>query len=595
MMRAKHIFHRQSHTVVLPHSHKFLILLLFLLLVTFSVLLVNTEQAKPGGTTLTTQSPDSDSNSNDDSRNSAIQNTDIPLHRLCDSHIIRSRRVYLNSEQDAPRSLDIHVSNGVIRHISDWNDDSETDGSDSSSHPIDHEAGCRRLLDVGNHIVMPGMIDTHVHLNEPGRTEWEGFETGTKAAAAGGHTTIIDMPLNSHPPTTNMTLLREKVHSSHQKRFVDLGFLAGIVPENADELLQLVDEGGVLGFKSFMINSTIERVDAIHIRRALSILEKRDRVVYMIHAELETDIDNGGGDPHKYSTYLATRPESFEVSAIRSVIDLCYESSNVQCHIVHVASPLAVPLIREAQQRRKNMGLRAPLTAETCTHYLTFSAEEIPDRATEFKCMPPIREAHKSCDLLKALEDDVLSLITSDHSPSPQSMKSDNFLTSWGGISGIQFSLPALWTFMHRRRVPLQRIIKWKCEEPAKLVGIEGRKGQLAVGYDADIVVWDPDSSFVVTRDTTLHRHTLSPFLGMPLRGVVKYTILRGNVQFYHEHGTISRDNFSFPSDVAATGKVLLRYQFHDVSAEHRRKQQELELLAENKVFIEPEQSLNIL
>lgn len=444
---------------------------------------------------------------------------------LCPTYTLRSKRVILNS-QTPPSPKSIHISNGKIVKISNWDD-----------VPTETSTPCKTLLDVGDHVIMPGMVDTHVHINEPGRTHWEGMKTATKAAAAGGITTVVDMPLNSIPPTTTVENLKTKINAVHGKMYVDVGFLGGIVPGNEKQIKQLLKEG-VLGFKSFMINSGVDEFEYTpesSIKKGLEEL-KGTNVVYMFHAELPVNVSTQeSNDPNKFITYLQTRPEEMELEAIQLLIKLC-KDSHVRCHIVHVAAPKALPMLKNVQG----------MTAETCTHYLYFAAEDVPDGQTLFKCAPPIREAEKREMLWEGLRQGVLSMVTSDHSPSPMDLKSSNFLKSWGGISSLQYSLPALWTAAMKRGFKLQDLVSWKCEKPAELVGLQQLKGKIEVGFDADFVVWSPEESFIVNENECYHKHKKSPYDGHQLNGVVKTTILRGNVVF---------NDRKFPS--GAAGKIL--------------------------------------
>jgi len=388
-----------------------------------------------------------------------------------------------------------------------------------------------------------GLVYTLVPVNDPGRTHWEGFEYVTKGAAAGGITTILDMPLNSLPPTTTVENLKQKMDRAKDRIYVDVGFLGGVMPTNIDTDLIPLLNAGVLGFKSFMINSGVEEfvwVTAQDIERAINTLKDHD-VVYMLHAEVEIPeveaanreiIKNGDGT--KYATFLATRPPVMEVEAIKQLTKLCDRNDiKTRCHVVHVATEEAFSILKQHPR----------ISAETCTHYLFFFAEAIPDGATRFKCCPPIRNAANREAMWRGMRDGIISMVTSDHSPSPTDMKNDNFLKSWGGISSLQISLPALWTEAVLHGFTLNDIVKWKCEEPAKLVQIDHKKGRIGVGMDADLIVWNPEESFVMdSKNDKLfyHRHQSTPYDGYALRGVVKMTILRGNV-IYTENTSIQQ------------------------------------------------------
>ncbi|KAL0482528.1 allantoinase [Acrasis kona] len=443
--------------------------------------------------------------------------------------IIQAKRMIRDSKDLIPISGTIHVgADGKIEKIADYYD----------LH------GCQRIINTGDDIVMPGMVDTHVHVNDPGRTHWEGFLTVTKGAAAGGVTTVIDMPLNSLPPTTTVENLDIKMKTSVNQTFVDVGFLGGVVPENKNDLLPLLN-AGVLGFKSFMINSGVQEfgaVDESHIETALNILKDHD-IVYMFHAEVEVleleqeiqDLIKNGNGSH-YATFMKSRPPRMEVEAIRKVVELCKDKLT-RCHIVHVATDEALSEMDG-------------VSSETCTHYLFFTSESIPDGATQYKCCPPIRTAANREGLWNGLRSGVLSMVTSDHSPSPPDLKNNDFFKSWGGISSLELSLSALWTQASIRGFTFSDLVKWKCEEPAKLVQIHDRKGTIRKGLDADFVIWSPDESYVLdARKKRMfhHKHPLTPYDGRALKGVVNMTILRGVVVFTREGDVIENP----------TGKVL--------------------------------------
>ena len=384
--------------------------------------------------------------------------------------------------------------------------------------------------DIGNAILMPGVIDAHVHVNEPGRTEWEGFDTATQAAAAGGTTTIIDMPLNASPVTTTLKNFHLKLESTKDKLNINVGFYGGLVPDNINDLEDLV-QAGVLGIKCFLVHSGIDEfpnVGKIEMEQALPILAKYN-IPLLAHCEIdETKADSDlAANPTSYQSYLASRPKAWENEAVNLMIDLC-KKHNTKVHIVHVSSAEALSAIAKA----KATGL--PLTAETCPHYLLFKAETIPDGNTLYKCAPPIRE-HANNELLKdALTNGTLDFIATDHSPAPPDIKeieSGNFLKAWGGIAGLQFLLSASWTSL-RDSIPLERFIPLLTEHPAKFLNINHRKGSIKVGYDADFVVWHPDASFEVTTDSILHRHKLSPYCDKTLFGKINQTIVNGITVF---------------------------------------------------------------
>jgi allantoinase len=379
---------------------------------------------------------------------------------------------------------------------------------------------------------MPGLVDTHVHINEPGRTEWEGFETATRAAAAGGVTTLIDMPLNSIPATTTAAGLEAKRAAARKKCWVNVGFWGGVVPGNAGELRAL-HRAGVFGFKCFLVPSGVpefENVTESDLRSALPILAEMDAPL-LVHAELPGPIEHATkrlakADPKSYATWLRSRPPAAEKQAIEMMIALAREF-NARVHIVHVSSELSVPLIRRA----KNEGLH--VTAETCPHYLAFSSRGIRRGATEYKCAPPIRDSRNQKGMWRALEKKTIEMVVSDHSPSPPAMKcidTGDFFRAWGGISSLQVGLPILWTELSRRNHSFEPLARWMCSGPARLAGLENHKGAIAAGYDADIVIWNPEKRFIVRPKKLHHRHKLTPYANQSLCGVVEATFLRGEL-----------------------------------------------------------------
>jgi allantoinase len=381
---------------------------------------------------------------------------------------------------------------------------------------------------VGDKVIMPGVIDAHVHINEPGRTEWEGFETATRAAAAGGITTMIEMPLNASPVTTTVEAFKLKLEASKEKLHVNVGFYGGVIPTNVNDVDGLLN-AGVFGIKAFLTHSGIDEFPNIteaDLRKALPILRKHDAKL-LVHCELETVPAPRPTDTRSYAQYLASRPRQWENEAIALVVRLS-EEFDVHVHIVHVSSSYALPLIREA----KKLGLR--ITAETCPHYLVFCAEEIPDGATEFKCAPPIRERANNELLWEALKDGTLDFVATDHSPAPPDMKeiqSGGFMKAWGGIAGLQFLLPAFWTGAEERGFSLEDVARLLCEHPANFLGLK-QKGLIAPGCDADLVIWDPQASFVVKKEDIQHRHKLTPYAGRKLFGVVERTVVGGRTAF---------------------------------------------------------------
>lgn len=387
--------------------------------------------------------------------------------------------------------------------------------------------------DVGENIVMPGVIDAHVHINEPGRTEWEGFDTATQAAAAAGITTIVDMPLNASPVTTTVHAFEEKLSASKDKLHVNVGFYGGLIPGNENNLEGLI-QAGVLGIKCFLTHSGIDEfpnVSEKEIDAAMPVIAKYG-LPLLAHCELsDSKVDNRFADfPNSYRFYLASRPKQWENDAVDLMIKLC-RKHDCKTHIVHVSSAEALEKIDEA----KKEGL--PLTAETCAHYIYFNAEDIPDSNCLYKCAPPIREKENNAQLKAALETGVLDFIATDHSPAPPDIKeleSGNLQKAWGGIAGLQFLLPAAWTAM-KGTVSIEKFIPLLTGHPAKFLQVENRKGKLAVGYDADITVWNPEEKFEVRPKDILHRYDCSPYNGQQLFGTVQQTIVNGEVVYQNK------------------------------------------------------------
>jgi allantoinase len=445
--------------------------------------------------------------------------------------VVRSKRVVTSG---AVQPASVHIRQGVIVGV--------------AGH-ADVPAGCP-VVDSGDAVVMPGLVDAHVHINEPGRTEWEGFETATRAAAAGGVTALVDMPLNSIPPTTTVAHLEEKARSARGRCRVDVGFWGGAVPGNAGDLVPLL-EAGALGFKCFMVDSGVAEFGHVgepDLRRALEVLAGTGAPL-LVHAELPGPIDAArdavrGLDPRTYAAYLRSRPREAEDQAIALLASLC-RTTGARAHVVHLSSSTALGLLAKARDEGVS------LTAETTPHYLHFAAEEIPDGATPFKCAPPIRERDNREALWGALQGGLIDLVVSDHSPCTPELKkleAGDFDAAWGGISSLQLGLPIVWTDARRRGIPLERLAGWLCRGPAKLAGLDGRKGEIANGYDADLVVWDPEATFRVEPPLIQHRHKVTPYAGEVLHGVVEATYLRG--EKVYERG-------SFPGE--ARGRWLKR------------------------------------
>ena len=374
-------------------------------------------------------------------------------------------------------------------------------------------------------VLLPGLVDTHVHVNEPGRTEWEGFATATRAAAAGGVTTIIDMPLNSIPPTCDVDALELKQVAARDQAFVDVGFWGGAIPGNTPHLRPLHD-AGVFGFKCFLLFSGVEEfphLDPEEMEADMAVLEDFDSVM-IVHAENSQTIDRAPA-PHgdRYDRFLASRPRGAENVAVAEVIERA-RWTGARAHILHLSSSDALPMIRSA----KRDGVR--LTVETCPHYLTLTAEEIPDGATAYKCCPPIREAANRELLWEGLVDGTIDCIVSDHSPSTLDLKdleNGDFGVAWGGVSSLQLGLSLIWTEARRRGISLDQVVQWMATRPAELVRLPS-KGKLALGYQADLAVFAPDQAYVVDPAKLHHKNPITPYAQMPLSGVVRRTFLRG-------------------------------------------------------------------
>jgi allantoinase len=461
----------------------------------------------------------------------------------------------------------LHIENGVIERIAEYGSDDPTGA---------------KLFNAGHDVVSPGLVDTHVHINEPGRTDWEGFDTATRAAAAGGVTTVVDMPLNSVPATTSVDALRAKREAAQSQCHIDVAFWGGLVPGNVAELDPMID-AGVRGFKCFLVPSGVDEFPAVgeaDLRAALPVLARRG-VPLLVHAEwpalIISDLGVRNADsidqpnpqssdpqsrlrslddrasygearqsargataaeirnPQSYATYLASRPASAELEAIRLMVRLAGEFKT-RIHIVHVSSAEGVDAIAAAKAGW------APVSAETCPHYLTFSAEEIPDAATELKCAPPIRTAAHRDALWAGLGSGALDMVVTDHSPSRPELKRPggvgDFLAAWGGIASLQLSLPATYTALKAQLSrlnmqgsevnPFALLARWMSAAPASLAGLGERKGRIEPGCDADLVVWNPEATFVVDPAQLRHRHKLTPYAGRTLMGAVLTTFVRG-------------------------------------------------------------------
>lgn len=380
------------------------------------------------------------------------------------------------------------------------------------------------VIDAGDDVVMPGIVDPHVHINEPGRAEWEGFDTGTRAALAGGITSLVEMPLNASPVTTTVDAFEKKIKAAAGKIHMNCGFWGGVIPGNEKDIEPLIEKG-VLGFKAFLTHSGIDEFPNAteeDLRKVMPLIAKYG-LPLLVHCELDSALHQTQGNSRSYQHYLASRPKKWEDDAIALMIRLC-EEYDCRTHIVHLSSADSIEQIVAAKQK----GL--PLTVETCQHYLYFNAEQIPDGRTEYKCAPPIRGKANNERLWKALKDGIIDFVATDHSPAPPAMKeteSGNFMKAWGGISSIQFALPVLWTAAKKHNCIPENMAKWLCEKSSLLPTLN-IKGRIENGYDADLVIWNPEETFTVSEDIILHRHKITPYLHEQLYGVVKQSWLKG-------------------------------------------------------------------
>jgi allantoinase len=400
-----------------------------------------------------------------------------------------------------------------------------------------------QIEDFGSLTVMPGLVDSHVHINEPGRTEWEGFTHATQAAAAGGVTSLVDMPLNCIPVTTSLAALKEKISAVKDKLWTDTAFHGGVIPGNEDELEPMI-QAGVKTFKAFMIDSGIVEFPAStpkSLEKAMRILKKHDATL-LVHAEMESCIAPSMQNSENYNEYLKSRPDEWEISAIQNIIELS-KSTGCQTHIVHLSTHKAVALLSSARAQ----GI--PISVETCPHYLSLYSEDIPNGDARYKCAPPIRNKKNSEGLWQGLLKSHIDFIVSDHSPCTPQLKrlAENDLEhAWGGVASLQLTLPIIWTEMLKRKLPALYLLPWLCEAPAKLARLSNRKGQIAVGMDADILVWNPNQEVLISEKNLLTKHTSnSPYLGKKLTGTIEHTFLRGQKSFTsgkvsnHPRGTL--------------------------------------------------------
>jgi allantoinase len=418
--------------------------------------------------------------------------------------VVRSRATQLPGGQ-APAAVTIHRGRIV------------------SIEPYEADLSAVEDVDLGELALLPGLVDSHVHVNEPGRTEWEGFATATRAAAAGGITTLIDMPLNSIPPVVDVEALRVKRAAAAGQVHVDVGFWGGAIPGNIGQLAAL-NQAGVFGFKCFTSPSGVDEFPPLPWPELPAVLAELARLdaLLLVHAEDPDELDAAPPATADYPGFLASRPPAAEDSAIRRIAGLA-AATGTRTHVLHLSSASALPIVARA----KAAGVR--LSAETCPHYLTLAAEDIPAGATEFKCCPPIRDRANAGALWRALADGTLDCVVSDHSPSPPQLKSGGFDTAWGGITSLQLGLPVVWTHARSRGHSLADVVGWMSTAPAHLVGLHGRKGAIAPGHDADLVAFAPDDPVTVDPATLAHRHPTTPYAGAHLTGTVHQTWLRGH------------------------------------------------------------------
>lgn len=417
--------------------------------------------------------------------------------------VVRARRAVVGG---AERAVSVEVADGRVTAL----------------HPYDAEVAADVVVELADgEVLLPGLVDTHVHVNEPGRTEWEGFSSATRAAAAGGVTTIVDMPLNSIPPTTTLAGLEAKRAVAQGQVFVDVGFWGGAVPGNVPDLEPL-HEAGVFGFKCFLLDSGVEEFPHLTADQLAAAMAETARLgsLLLVHAE---DADTVVACEHgrAYAGFLASRPAAAEERAIDLVLRTA-RTSGGRTHVVHLSAAGALPALRAARDAGVDVSV------ETCPHYLHFEAGSVPDGATELKCCPPIRDAANREALWRGLETGGIDLVVTDHSPSTADLKgSGDFAEDWGGIASLQVGLPAVWTTARERGIPLADVVGWMATAPAARVGLAG-KGAIAVGADADLCVFAPDEELVVDVARLHHKNPLSAYAGRTLTGTVRQTWLRG-------------------------------------------------------------------
>lgn len=435
--------------------------------------------------------------------------------------VIRAERVLL---PDGWSAAEVGVRDGIIAAVADLG--SGLAGAEIIDIPADQ-------------VLLPGLVDSHVHVNDPGRTEWEGFGAATRAAAAGGVTTIVDMPLNSLPPTVDVEALETKREAAGPAAFVDVGFWGGAIPGNSEHLVPLHRQG-VYGFKSFLADSGVEEfppLTAEELERDMAILAEVDSVM-IVHAEASGVLEAAPqAQGREYSSFLSSRPQEAEDEAIRTVIEAA-RRTGCRAHILHLSSAAALKEIAAARED----GVR--LTVETCPHYLVLAAEDIPGGATTFKCCPPIREESNRTALWEGLRSGIIDCVVSDHSPSTAELKlldSGDFGAAWGGISSLQLGLSLLWTEARQQGVDLAEVVGWMSEAPARVAGVEG-KGRIAAGASADFAVFDPECRWEVRAEDLWHRNPITAYEAREVLGKVEQTILRGQrVDFTNPHGQLLR------------------------------------------------------